>query len=270
MTPPDTPTRRPATLLVGMSLAEADRRDLLLHTAAPLGATVAFLQQADPSLSTELTRLADRGTTTVTLIGVRLASSGPAHSWLRRIAAHWWRERHGHRPELLVATRLADSPDAIAAAATATGAGTAGAVGTKPITGAEPGLTSAAWEEVTHHRHQVSVCRGPRCTAKGAEAATRALALALAAHGLGDDDVQLLQTGCQYPCNQAPVINVQPDDVWYGHVDPAAAERIVSEHLVDESPLATHRLPRHRRKPTPRPGTASDTGLPPGGAPRAH
>ncbi|MFI2612512.1 (2Fe-2S) ferredoxin domain-containing protein [Kitasatospora sp. NPDC018619] len=237
---PDPPARREATLLVGMSIAEAVRRDELLRAAAAHRASLAFLQLADPSLSAELTRLADAGAGTVVLVGVRLAACGPGQSWLRRIAAHWWRERGGHRPELLVATRLADSPAAVAAVAAVT----------RPVTGEEPGLTSAAWEEVPGHRHQVLVCRGPRCAALGAEEGLRALVGELADRGLGDDDVLVTQTGCLFPCNQAPVAAVQPDDVWYGRIDPAAARRIVTEHLTAGRPLTSHRLPRHH---TPRP-----------------
>ncbi|MFE4515725.1 ferredoxin [Kitasatospora sp. NPDC056783] len=238
---PGAPARRTAetaVLLVGMSVGEAVRRDELLRAAASHRASIAFLQQADPSLSAELTRLADAGAGTVVVIGVRLAGSGPAQSWLRRIAAHWWRERAGHRPELLVATRLADSPDAVATAAAMT----------RAVTGEEPGLTSAAWEDVTGHRHQVLVCRGPRCTALGAEEGLRALVRELTERGLGDDDVLVTQTGCQFPCNQAPVASVQPDDVWYGKVDAAAAGRIVTEHLTGGRPVESHRLPRHRKE----------------------
>ncbi|MFJ9691470.1 (2Fe-2S) ferredoxin domain-containing protein [Kitasatospora sp. NPDC101183] len=226
-----------AVLLVGMSAEEAVRRDELLRAAASHRASIAFLQMADPSLSTELTRLADTGVEAVTVIGLRLAATGPAHSWLRRIAAHWWRERTGHRPELLVATRLADSPEAVPVVAAVT----------KAIAGAEPGLTSAAWEEVPGHRHQVLVCRGPRCAALGAEEGARALARTLSEQGLGDDDVLVTQTGCQFPCNQAPVASVQPDDVWYGGIDAATADRIVTEHLIGGRPVESHRLPRHRR-----------------------
>ncbi|MFE7639935.1 ferredoxin [Kitasatospora sp. NPDC057518] len=235
---PDAPARRSAVVLVGMSAEEAVRRDELLRAAASHRASIAFLQLADPSLSAELTRLADAGTETVVLVGVRLTASGPGQSWLRRIAAHWWRERAGHRPELLVATRLADSPEAVAEVAEVT----------KAVTGAEPGLTSAAWEDVPGHRHQVMVCRGPRCAAKGVEEGLRALVQGLTEQGLGDDDVLVTQTGCQFPCNQAPVVSVQPDDVWYGNVDPAAAALIVTEHLAGGRPLESHRLPRHRRE----------------------
>jgi (2Fe-2S) ferredoxin len=218
-----------------MSIADADRADELRAVARRHpSASVAFLQQADPSLSAELTRRADDGAEVVILVGVSLGPLGPAHSWLRRVAAYWWRERTGHRPEVLVATRLASSPDEVGAVLGET----------RPITGAEPGLTSAAWEDVTGHRHQVMVCRGPRCAAKGAVDNLRALVLAMLQHELGDDDVLLVHTGCQFPCNQAPVLNVQPDDVWYGRVDPRAATAIVDQHLVGGAPVESHRLPR--------------------------
>jgi (2Fe-2S) ferredoxin len=227
-----------ALLLVGMSIADADRGDELTAAARRQGASVAYLQQADPSLSAELTRLADAGVGAVTLVGVSLGPLAPGHSWLRRVAAYWWRERAGHRPELLVATRLAASLDDLETLLK----------DTRPISGEEPGLTSAAWEEVTAYRHQLLVCRGPRCTAKGSVDNLRALVIAMLEHGLGDDDVLLVHTGCQFPCNQAPVVAVQPDDVWYGNVDPKTAAAIVDQHLLGGSPVESHRLHRDRSR----------------------
>lgn len=221
-------------VLVGMSVTDVDRRDDLLAAARDRDATVAFLQMGDPSLSLELTRLADLGVSDITLVGVDLGPLAPAHSWLRRIAGHWFRERAGLRPTLNIATRLITSLDDLDAALS----------DCKPISGTEPGLASAAWEDVTGHRRQVLICRGPRCTAQGGEETMRALVLSLMEAGLGDDDVLVTHTGCQFPCNQAPVVTVQPDDVWYGGVDPAAARAIVTGHLVAGTPVESHRLPR--------------------------
>ncbi|MFJ2757203.1 (2Fe-2S) ferredoxin domain-containing protein [Nocardioides sp. NPDC087217] len=221
-------------VLVGMSVTDVDRRRELLGWAGELGASLAFLQMGGPSLSAELTRLADSGATTVTLAGVSLGPLAPGHSWLRRIAAHWWRERPGDRPEIQIATRLAttrdDFPDALAE--------------TRPVTGTEPGLTSPAWERVPDHVRQVLICRGPRCTAKGSEETARAVILGAMEAGLGDDDLLITHTGCQFPCNQAPVLSVQPDDVWYGNVEAAAARVIVRDHLADDRPVEAYRLPR--------------------------
>lgn len=223
-----------ALVLVGMSVTDVDRRAELLASARVRGAGVAFLQMGDPSLSLELTRLADSGAASITLVGVNLGPLAPAHSWLRRIAAHWWRERAGARPTIQVATRLVSSLTSIDDVLR----------DVKAITGTEPGLTSAAWESVTGHRRQVLVCRGPRCTAHGGDDTMRALVLGLVEAGLGDDDVLVTHTGCQFPCNQAPVVSVQPDDVWYGAVDPATARAIVTSHLAEGEPLTSHRLPR--------------------------
>ncbi|MFP5336462.1 MAG: (2Fe-2S) ferredoxin domain-containing protein [Actinomycetes bacterium] len=223
-----------AVVLVGMSVSDVDRRDVLLDAAGRRGATVAFLQMGDPSLTGELTRLADAGATTITLVGVGTGRTGPGPSWLRRVAGHWWRERAGLPPTVLVATEPATTVEDVDRVVHET----------RAVTGGEPGLTSAAWEDVTGHRHQVMVCRGPRCTAKGADETLRAMLLSLIEHRLGDDDVLLVHTGCQFPCNQAPVVSVQPDDVWYGHVDAGSAAAIVSEHLVAGRPVAGRRLPR--------------------------
>jgi (2Fe-2S) ferredoxin len=223
-------------VVVGMSAREVQARGLLEEMAAPLGASVAYLQLGDPSLSRELTRLADLGAERVVVVGVSLGTLAPAVSWLRRIAAYWWRERPGHRPEVAVGTSLAGDADEVRAL-----------VGlTRPVTGTEPGLTSAAWEDVTGHRHQVLICRGPRCTALGSDRTAEALIIELMQQGQGDDDVLVTHTGCQFPCNHAPVVSVQPDDVWYGGVDPDAAREIARSHLVDGAPVETHRLPRGR------------------------
>ncbi|BBH16205.1 hypothetical protein Back2_04920 [Nocardioides baekrokdamisoli] len=225
-----------AVVLVGMSVTDVDNRDAIVVEAQRRGATLAFLQMGDPSLSLELTRLADAGESSITLIGIDTGLLAPGHSWLPRIAAHWWRERAGLRPTILIGSRLAKSLGDIDEAL----------ADTKPLTGHEPGLTSAAWEDVTAHRHQVMVCRGPRCTAQGQMDNVRTMVLAMVEHNLGDDDVLLVHTGCQFPCNQAPVISVQPDDVWYGSVDPAAARAIVEQHLLADVPVDSHRLPRAR------------------------
>ena len=223
-------------LVVGMSAREVSARTELAASARALGGSLAFLQLADPSVSRELTRLADGGHGRIVVIGVSLGSMAPAASWLRRIAAAWWRERGPGAPTLEIATALA-SGTSVADLELARAV-------LRPLTGNEAGLTSPAWEDVPEHRYQVLLCRGPRCSALGSDASAEAMILALMRAGLGDDDVLLTHTGCQFPCNQAPVISVQPDDVWYGAVDPAAAERIVAEHLVAGKAVEEIRLPR--------------------------
>lgn len=225
-------------LLVGMS-AGVDS-GALGELAAGAGIGCAFLQVHDPALVDVLTGLADDGAASVLLIGAGWASPGPKRSWLRRVAAHWLRERAAAGaavPELRLSPTLLPTPDGgLLAAAVEAGGGVID-------DGAAP-LRCAAWESVPRHRHQVLVCRGPRCSARGAAGTATALGAELKRRGLGDDDVLVTVTGCQYPCNHAPVVSVQPDDIWYGGLSGAAVPRLVAEHLVEGKPLADLRLGR--------------------------
>lgn len=244
-----------ALVLVGMSLREVAARDELAALARSADASTAFLQGADPALGRELSRLADAGHPRIVLVGVSLGTMAPVVTWLRRIASYWWRERGSAAPVIEVATVLATGT-------TSADLERARQV-LRPVTGTEAALSSAAWEDVPAHRHQVLVCRGPRCTALGSDLTAEAMILGLMASGLGDDDVLITHTGCQFPCNQAPVVCIQPDDVWYGDVDAAAAGRIVTEHLLGGIPVADHRLRRRAstgsERPTPGGGRAGDS-----------
>lgn len=226
----------PALVLVGMSVREVSARAELAALADSADAELAFLQVGDPSLSRVLTRLADQGYERIELVGFSLGTMAPMVSWLRRIASYWWRERGPNAPVVAVATVLASGTSSIDLEL-------AREV-TRELTGNEAPLSSPVWEDVPNHRHQVFLCRGPRCSAVGGDESAEAMILALMRAGLGDDDVLLTHTGCQFPCNQAPVVSVQPDDVWYGGVDRAAAEQIVTEHLIGGKPVAERRLPR--------------------------
>jgi len=223
-------------VLVGTSPTDAARLPTLRSLAADLGADLAFLQLAAPSLGAVLDRYAAAGTHRVILVGVSGGSGGPGVSWLRRIAADWWRTHGDPAPRVATATSYLDDPaqwhQLVRTA--------------RDVTDGGPGLTSPAWQDVPGHTRQVFVCRGPRCTAAGAEGSARALVVAMMDAGLDDDDVLLTQTGCQFPCNQAPVVSVQPDDVWYGKVDEDGAAEIVCEHLVAGRPVPRLRLPRRR------------------------
>ena len=83
------------------------------------------------------------------------------------------------------------------------------------------------------HRAKIVVCMGTCGIAAGARDTMKAIVAALDEAGV--NDVAVTATGCPGFCEQEPLVEVQMADaatVRYGHVDAAAAQRIVTEHIV--------------------------------------
>ena len=225
-----------ARVLVGMSIREANAATELQSAAHAAGARLAFLQSAEPALTTALSDLADHGHRRIELVGVALGGLAPGSSWLRRVAGHWSRGRGAGAPTIMVATKLI-GPDVVRP-------GVIDSVleSVRQITGAEAGVTSPAWDHVPNYRHHVLVCRGPRCSARGAEATWSALSDGLARRGMRDSDVLMTSAGCMFPCNQAPVLAVQPDNVWYGGLNAENTDELIDSHLCAGEPLDEARI----------------------------
>lgn len=100
---------------------------------------------------------------------------------------------------------------------------------TSPVTGSEAPLHSPAWEEVPEHAHHLLVCRGPRCSAQGAPETAAAIGTELRRRGWGDDVVLTTQTGCLFPCNQAPVVCTYPGGRWTGPVRAADVPALLDD-----------------------------------------
>jgi NADP-reducing hydrogenase subunit HndB len=82
------------------------------------------------------------------------------------------------------------------------------------------------------HRAKIVVCMGTCGIAAGARDTMKALLAALDAEGI--TDVAVTAAGCPGFCEQEPLVEVQTGDasIRYGHVDAAAAQRIVTQHIV--------------------------------------
>jgi (2Fe-2S) ferredoxin len=92
----------------------------------------------------------------------------------------------------------------------------------------------------TATRH-VFLCVGGKCAPQDeAEAAWAFLKRRLKEMGLVDRAGGLLRTraGCLRVCRDGPLAVVYPDGVWYGRATPENLERIITEHLVDGTPVA--------------------------------
>ncbi|WP_336250323.1 (2Fe-2S) ferredoxin domain-containing protein [Stomatohabitans albus] len=190
-----------------VALAHTDALDLveLYKVVQPYGLRVAALQSGRPTLVSVLDELVVANPVRpIHLIGYTRTGSGPARSWLKRVAGHWLRS-HPDTP-VYVSTELVHDCDAqqIALARRAK---------VRPVTGAEAGLENPTWEEPPPHKAHLLICQGPRCLAKGAREVADHLYSHLNDAGIAEDCLIAL-TGCLYPCNHAPVVCVQPYQTW--------------------------------------------------------
>ena len=67
----------------------------------------------------------------------------------------------------------------------------------------------------------------------------------------GDERVMLVRTACQHPCNLAPLVSVQPDNVWYGELNETRVREIVQSHFVEGNVCEAHAYRAGERVRTP-------------------
>ena len=196
----------------------------LHRTAVALGADLAAVQGPGPALGEVLTRLARSrpAPARVRLAVVPGPQAGTGASWVRRVAGHWLRERAAAPFALELVPGIAAGPDLEAVRAHLD-------LTPSPVTGSEAPLHSPAWEEVPEHAHHLLVCRGPRCSAQGAPETAAAIGTELRRRGWGDDVVLTTQTGCLFPCNQAPVVCTYPGGRWTGPVRAADVPALLDD-----------------------------------------
>ena len=77
----------------------------------------------------------------------------------------------------------------------------------------------------------ILVCGGTGCTAGDSAVLMTRLEEKLAAEGLADQ-VKVVKTGCFGFCQKGPIVAVYPDRIYYTHVKPEDADRIVEEHVM--------------------------------------
>ncbi|WP_067502146.1 (2Fe-2S) ferredoxin domain-containing protein [Actinoplanes sp. TFC3] len=229
-------------LLVSRSVTHHGGQDAIHRLAAAtaeatgLPVRACFLDGAEPSLHAALDALPEDDE--ALLVAVHLPPDRYLDTWVRRAVAHWRTTRD--RPLRITTTAPLAAQLALVTAVTEAIAGEY-----TELSGNPGPFRSPAWNQITRHRKHVLVCRGPRCTAYGANDVAVTLSERLAHHKLGDDDILVTNTGCLFPCNLGPLVVVHPDDTWYEHVDTALATRIADEHLRSDQPVDDKRTREH-------------------------
>jgi len=85
------------------------------------------------------------------------------------------------------------------------------------------------------NHHTVFVCQGTGCLSSGADTVYEALKEEVARLGLRDVEVDF--SGCHGFCEQGPNVVVEPEGIFYTHVQSEDAGEIVHSHLRDGKPV---------------------------------
>lgn len=81
------------------------------------------------------------------------------------------------------------------------------------------------------------------CNDKGAQDILLKFSELLDSMGLWEK-VSLVKTSCLGPCYEGPVVSVQPDNIWYGHVATRDVEDIIEGHIINGKPLEKLQIPK--------------------------
>lgn len=88
-------------------------------------------------------------------------------------------------------------------------------------------------------QHHVFICNGGSCKNGQAEEVTQSIRAEIAVQG-ADHLIHTTRTLCQGRCEDACVVTVYPEGVWYKGVTPELGQLIVSQHLLQGKHLEKH------------------------------
>lgn len=241
----------PAVILLARSAIAAvpiaqmeDLAQLLSTRGGVASVSVAFSEQGHPALREELTRTVNEGAQSIVILPVMLPAEPSVHAWLAKAISRWEREDGRVWPEIRIAPLLAELPGMAALLGEALDR----AVAEQPM-----GKVAAKAREgsiVPAQERRVLVCHGAPCTAAGAALTWGHLRneqdrLSLRTTGAG---MMSAKTGCLGPCNLAPVVQVCPENTYYGGVDEAGVDAIIRDHILQGVIAANYAYPADGRK----------------------
>ncbi|MDO5706341.1 MAG: (2Fe-2S) ferredoxin domain-containing protein [Paracoccus sp. (in: a-proteobacteria)] len=229
-----------AVILYGRaSFIRQQRLQALAQGAEGQVVELAYEDLSGPALPDVIDALAATGVTQITVVPCGVPADASISAWLPgALSAHV-----ADRVQVAIAPGIEtflDLPGAVQAALAAPALD----IATVPPSMGKPG-----WSEVPVHRRQVFFCMGARCAHRQGLPLYQHLRQLMKAErslGSGPDRVMCARSSCLFPCNQGPLMVVQPDGIWYGGLTRDLLARIVHEHLVGGRPVSDaiiHHLP---------------------------
>ena len=192
----------------------------------------AFVDRQSPDLPSTLDQLLQ--VPDIRVVPCFLPDEPALRRWLDKVAMRWLTHRN-YAGQLRVSPPLSGA-DALAAAVMQ--CADAKQPDIRDATAGDAWQTDPkAWSSVPAHQHHVLWCTGPRCAAKGALTLWPSLARTVQDDAELKKRVMLLQTSCQYPCNQGPMMIVYPEGRWYGPLDNGAQIATTLRTHVLQAPL---------------------------------
>ena len=229
-----------AVILLGRGMPRGEQeilldtlaRELMARQTTPRVRVVsAFLEMTAPSLEDTISQLAAEGAKRIVVVPAFVPWDRNIQRWLPRYLAFCVSEQN-----LNAQVVMAQPIESTQGFADALSQSLAHAHGVADVRDSyKPVRRRQGRSTVPAYKRQVYVCLGPRCTAAGAWRSYDKLREALHANGLdnpGDERVMVVRTACQHPCNLAPLVSVQPDNVWYGELDETRVHAIVQSHFM--------------------------------------
>jgi (2Fe-2S) ferredoxin len=101
-------------------------------------------------------------------------------------------------------------------------------------------MTEIVKPKMMDYHRQILVCVGERCTENNAgQALYDLLKTKLKVSGLHEGGLRVKKTRatCFGTCRSGPLLCVQPDGIWYYHVNSEKLDRIIEQHLLNDRPV---------------------------------
>lgn len=217
---------------------------LLTSQGAVASVRVAFSEQGQPALREELIGVVNDGAASIVILPVMLPAEPSYQIWLAKAISGWEREDGCAWPEIRIAPLLSELPGM----ANLLGDAVNRAIGDGPIR--KVPAKAREGSIVPAQERRVLVCHGAPCMAAGAALTWGHLRnlqdqLSLRTAGVG---MMSAKSGCLGPCNLAPVVQVCPENAYYGGVDEQGIDAIIRDHILHGAFAEDYFYPADGRK----------------------
>ncbi|NNM71788.1 (2Fe-2S) ferredoxin domain-containing protein [Enterovirga aerilata] len=207
-----------------------------LAPTLPPGTRVAwaFADLTGPSLPDVLDALAAEGVREAIVVTCMVPADPTHATWLAGALSQWSADR-GAQVAVRLAPAIEAALDLPAAIRDVLGRPAA------EVTLTPPSLGKPGWSKIPEHGRQIFFCVGARCLHRGAEPLYQHLRNRMKQHrplAAGPRRAMCARSSCLYPCNLGPLMIVYPDGHWYGGLTRDGIDRIVSDHLLSDRPVA--------------------------------